>query len=115
SATGLPRGLALLDAPDIDSVVATNRELARQVLGVADLWLFVATASRYADAVPWEALRTARDRGTRLAIVLNRVPEGAEEDVGNHLREMLDAEGLPAVELFVLPEVALDGQGMVPE
>src|SRR6266536_2237518 len=28
---------------------------------------------------------------------------------------MLDAEGLPAVELFILPEVALDGQGMVPE
>jgi hypothetical protein len=115
SATGLPRGLALLDAPDIDSVEAGNRELARQVLGAADLWLFVTTASRYADAVPWDALHTARDRGTRLAVVLNRVPEGAEEDLGSHLREMLDAEGLPAVELFVLPEAALDGQGMVPE
>ncbi len=115
SATGLPRGLALLDAPDIDSVESGNRELARQVLAAADLWLFVTTASRYADAVPWDALRTARDRGTRLAVVLNRVPEGAEEDIGTHLREMLDAEGLPAVELFVLPEVALDGQGMVPE
>lgn len=115
SATGLPRGLALLDAPDIDSVESSNRELAREVLGAADLWLFVTTASRYADAVPWEALRTAKDRGTRLAVVLNRVPEGAEEDLGSHLREMLDAEGLPAVELFVLPEAALDGQGMVPE
>jgi len=115
SATGLPRGLGLLDAPDIDSVDAANREIAAQVLGAADLWLFVTTASRYADAVPWDALRTARDRGTRLAVVLNRVPEGAEEEIGSHLREMLDAEGLPAVELFVLPEVALDGQGMVPE
>jgi hypothetical protein len=115
SATGLPRGLALLDAPDIDSIDAGNREIAKEVLGAADLWLFVTTASRYADAVPWDALRTARDRGARLAVVLNRVPEGSEEDVGTHLREMLDAEGLPAVELFVLSEVALDGQGMVPE
>jgi hypothetical protein len=115
SATGLPRGLALLDAPDFDSVVTANRELAGHLLGAADLLLFVTTASRYADAVPWDALRTARDRGARLAVVLNRVPEGSEEYVGSHLREMLDAEGLPAVELFVLPEVALDGQGMVPE
>ena len=115
TATGLPRGLALLDAPDLDSVDGGNRELAAQVLGAADFWLFVTTASRYADAVPWEALRTARDRGTRLALVLNRVPAGAEQDIGSHLREMLDAEGLPAVELFVLAEVALDGQGLIPE
>lgn len=115
TATGLPRGLALLDAPDLDSVDGGNRELAAQVLGAADFWLFVTTASRYADAVPWEALRTARDRGTRLALVLNRVPAGAERDIGSHLREMLDAEGLPAVELFVLAEVALDGQGLIPE
>src|SRR5699024_7711863 len=46
-------GLALLDAPDVDSVVAANRDLAAQLLGAADLWLFVTTAARYADAVPW--------------------------------------------------------------
>ena len=36
----LPAGMALLDAPDIDSVVDENRALARQLLGAADLWLF---------------------------------------------------------------------------
>ncbi|WP_331709577.1 dynamin family protein [Oerskovia enterophila] len=46
----LPQGLALLDAPDVDSVVVENRELAAQLLGAADLWLFVTTAARYADA-----------------------------------------------------------------
>ncbi|GMA18657.1 dynamin family protein [Arsenicicoccus piscis] len=55
----LPSGLALLDAPDIDSVVSANRDLARQLLNAADLWLFVTTAARYADAVPWELLRQA--------------------------------------------------------
>src|SRR5690625_6486228 len=50
--TAVPPGLALLDTPDIDSVAAGNRELARQLLRAADLWLFVTTANRYADSVP---------------------------------------------------------------
>ena len=50
---GLPPGLALLDAPDIDSIDDANRSLARQLLLAADLWLFVTSAARYADAVPW--------------------------------------------------------------
>jgi hypothetical protein len=49
----IPAGLALLDAPDIDSVVVENRQLAAQLLAAADLWLFVTSAARYADAVPW--------------------------------------------------------------
>ena len=30
-----------------------NRQLATQLLAAADLWLFVTSAARYADAVPW--------------------------------------------------------------
>jgi hypothetical protein len=70
----LPEGLALLDAPDIDSVVEANRALAGQLLAAADSWLFVTTAARYADAVPWDLLGAARDRGTSLSLVLDRVP-----------------------------------------
>ena len=73
----LPPGLALLDAPDVDSVVESNRELAGQLLAAADLWVFVTTAARYADAVPWDLLRTAQERGTALAVVLDRVPPEA--------------------------------------
>ena len=65
----IPQGLALLDAPDIDSVAAGNRELARQLLRAADLWLFVTTANRYADAVPWEVLRTAAERDVTVDVV----------------------------------------------
>ena len=68
----LAAGLALLDAPDIDSVVTANRELAAQLLAAADLWLFVTTAARYADEVPWSFLRSARERSTALAVVLDR-------------------------------------------
>ncbi len=115
AAPGLPAGLALLDAPDIDSVVAANRVLARQLLDAADLWLFVTTAARYADAVPWQVLRSARDRGAVVALVLDRVPAGAEDEIGSHFGEMLDAEQLTDANLFVLPEVELDGQGLLAE
>ena len=63
-------GLALIDAPDVDSVVAANRDLATQLLAAADLWIFVTTAARYADAVPWELLRGASERGTAVAVIV---------------------------------------------
>jgi hypothetical protein len=108
----LPAGLALLDSPDIDSVLAENRALANQLLAAADAWLFVTTALRYADAVPWEFLHDARDRGTALSVVLNRVPDDAEREVTSHMREMLREQGLDA-DLLVVPEVALE-DGLLP-
>jgi energy-coupling factor transporter ATP-binding protein EcfA2 len=109
----LPQGLALLDSPDIDSVLAENRQLAAQLLAAADGWLFVTTAARYADAVPWEFLRAARDRGTALSLVLNRVPEDAGREVPAHLRQMLQDEGLPEVDVLVVPETPL-AEGLLP-
>jgi energy-coupling factor transporter ATP-binding protein EcfA2 len=104
----LPSGLALLDSPDIDSVLAENRALASQLLAAADCWLFVTTAARYADAVPWDFLRAARERSTALALVLNRVPSDALDEVSGHLRQMLEERGLGGVELLVVPETTLD-------
>ncbi|HVH23527.1 MAG TPA: hypothetical protein VNA11_13835 [Pseudonocardia sp.] len=113
SSAAMKPGLAFLDAPDIDSVVAENRELAGQLLAAADMWLFVTTAARYADAVPWEQLQAAQARGTALAVLLDRMPPGTEPEVGPHLREMLHAHRLGAAPLFVIPEVAL-ADGLLP-
>lgn len=93
-------GLALIDAPDIDSVEEANRELATQLLAAADLWLFVTTAVRYADAVPWEFLGRAQSRGTSLSVVINRMPEGAAAEIVPHLQSMLVAGGLEGVSIF---------------
>ncbi len=108
-----PPGLALLDAPDIDSVVEANRALARQLLAAADAWLFVTTAARYADAVPWDLLRAARERGTALSVVLDRVAPGAVAEVRGHLGAMLAEQGLEDAELLVVPEVGLEA-GLLP-
>jgi sulfur carrier protein ThiS len=110
----LPAGLALLDAPDVDSVVESNRELAGQLLGAADLWVFVTTAARYADAVPWDLLRTAQERGTALAVVLDRVPADAAHEVAADLSGMLQRAGLAGARLFVIEERPL-AEGRLPE
>ncbi|MDQ1743747.1 MAG: hypothetical protein QOE23_2086, partial [Pseudonocardiales bacterium] len=114
AAPSLTPGLALLDAPDVDSFVETNRELAVQLLAAADLWLFVTTAARYADAVPWDLLRVARERATALAVVLDRVPPEALGEVEGHLRQLLDREGLGDAPLLVVPEAALS-DGRLPD
>ncbi|MGW8567230.1 dynamin family protein [Isoptericola sp. NPDC055881] len=115
----LPQGLALLDAPDIDSVEIANRELAAQLLGAADLWLFVTTAARYADAVPWDLLGQAARRRAQVAIVLDRVDPGAEV-VADDLRRMVAEHGLADARVFVLAEAAEQGpdalvDGLLPE
>jgi energy-coupling factor transporter ATP-binding protein EcfA2 len=115
AAPALAPGLALLDAPDIDSVVAANRELADQLFAAADLWLFVTTAERYADAVPWQLLHTARERGAAVALVLARVPPGATTELVDLLSGLLVAHGLASLPLFVLPETRIDRQGLLPE
>jgi len=115
SAPALTPGLALLDAPDIDSVVDANRVLANQLLAAADLWLFVTTAARYADAVPWGALATARERGAAVALVLDRVPPEGAREVTEHFTEMLAEHGFAGATLFVVPETSVDGQGLLPE
>ncbi|WP_395405193.1 dynamin family protein [Arthrobacter sp. UC242_113] len=110
----VPEGIALLDAPDVDSVSDENRRLAGQLLAAADLWIFVTTANRYADAVPWKLLLNAAARDIMVAVVLDRVPPAAEAEVSEDLRSMLAREGLGAARLFVIPEVALGSSGMLP-
>lgn len=112
----LAPGLALLDAPDIDSVVTANRTLATQLLAAADLWLFVTTAARYADEVPWSFLRSARERSAALAIILDRVPPDAVVPVSADLRRLLEENGLAGTPLFTVQEaVLLTENGRLPE
>ncbi|MFL6160018.1 MAG: ABC transporter [Marmoricola sp.] len=110
----IPAGLAVLDAPDIDSVEEQNRTLAAQLLGAADLWLFVTSAARYADQVPWEFLRSAAERSAAVAIVLDRTEPAAVHEVSTHLARMLSARGLRDSPLFVVPEGDVDEAGLLP-
>lgn len=110
----IPERLAILDAPDVDSIADENRALARQLLAAADLWLFVTTANRYADAVPWALLEDAAERDITLGVVLDRVPVEAVPEVEPDLRALLASKGLGAAPVFVIPETPLDELGMLP-
>lgn len=110
----LPPGLAILDAPDIDSVVDENRALATQLLAAADLWLFVTSAARYADAVPWDFLTQAAQRHVVVGVVLDRVPPAGMRDIPAHLGQMMSARGLGQSPLFAVPETTVDAEGLLP-
>ncbi|MBA2373313.1 MAG: GTPase domain-containing protein, partial [Chloroflexi bacterium] len=83
----IAQGLALVDAPDLDSIEHANRELADQLVEAADLCLFVTTATRYADRVPWLVLGRVRERGLPLVVVVNRMPPD-EADRSELLRDV---------------------------
>jgi energy-coupling factor transporter ATP-binding protein EcfA2 len=115
---GARRGLVLVDAPDFDSVELDNREKAMELLEVADLVIFVTTATRYADQVPWHVLARARTRGVPLLAVVNRLPQDAEDadavlaDYRSLLErgKLADAGASGNLELVAVPEGALDAE-----
>ena len=104
---GMTRGIALLDTPDIDSVVRAHYDFAYQFLDASDLWLFMTSASRYADAPVWELLQYARDRGAALGVVLSRVPPSHRTELVAHFNAMLDANGIRTEHRFVIPETGV--------
>jgi energy-coupling factor transporter ATP-binding protein EcfA2 len=116
-------GLVLVDAPDIDSVEHANRELTDRLVEAADLALFVTTATRYADRVPWGVLDRVRERGLPMQVIVNRMPPdaGDQADILADVRRLLAEAGLDAVqagaedapprEVIAVPEGALDPAG----
>ena len=111
---GMTKGVALLDTPDIDSVVRAHYDFAYQFLDASDLWLFMTSASRYADAPVWEILQHARERGAALGVVLSRVPPSHRTELVAHFNAMLDANGITASNRFVIPETGIV-EGMLPD
>ncbi|MCH5676464.1 dynamin family protein [Streptomyces gilvus] len=116
TADTVPRGLALLDAPDIDSLVADNRVLAAELICAADIWVMVTTAARYADAVPWHLLRTAKEYDATLVTVLDRVPHQVVSEVSRQYGALLTKAGLGDVPRFTVPELPESawGGGLLP-
>lgn len=110
----VPKGVAILDAPDVDSVEERNRLLAGQLLAAADLWLFVTSAARYSDQVPWEYLKQAAERSTSVALVLDRTPPDVVETVSGHLARMMASRGLKDSPLFGVPEGPVTDDGLLP-
>lgn len=100
----VPRGIVLIDAPDLDSLEEANRIKAVELLEKADMWLFVTTAARYGDALPWEVLSKGMKRGTSVAMVLNRVETTHLAAIRAELSARLREHELDQVPLFTVAQ-----------
>ena len=79
----LTRHLTLIDTPPVDYRDEEGIQASREVLSLADLCVFVTSASRYADATGWQFLWEARRRGVPILFVLNRLDDdpGAQSEL----------------------------------
>ncbi|HEY5891458.1 MAG TPA: GTPase domain-containing protein [Acidimicrobiia bacterium] len=67
--------ISLIDTPDLDSTNLENRTRAMDAISRADVVVFVISALRYADLVPWEVFREVVARGVPIVFVLNRISQ----------------------------------------
>lgn len=91
SSAGLPKNIALLDTPDIDTGARgryTNRDLARHSLEVADLFLYIFTNATYNNRDNTDFIaRMLTGMGTRPCYLVYRVYPGFDDgEVLNHAR-----------------------------
>jgi len=93
-------GLAIVDAPDLDSVERANRVIADALVEAADLGIFVTSAIRYADKVPFDVVQRIAARGLPLLIVVNRLPNDESEQrvVLEDLRRVLKDTALRGID-----------------
>lgn len=89
--------LAMVDTPDIDSTATEHRVVAEQLIDTADVVVFVTSALRYADLVPWQVLRRAHSRGAPVLFVLNRTTTDATGAVIDFERRLAEAGFVPNV------------------
>jgi len=105
--------LILVDTPDIDSTSTRHRAMAEVIIDNADVVVFVTSALRYADDVPWQILRRARSRGAPVIHVLNRVQSASAGSVVD-FRSRLSVAGMDD-DLVTISEHHLpEGSGRVP-
>jgi energy-coupling factor transporter ATP-binding protein EcfA2 len=93
-------GVAMVDAPDLDSVERANRVIADALVEAADLGIFVTSAVRYADKVPFDVVQRIAARGLPLLIVVNRMPADDSEQrvVLEDLRRVLKDTALRGID-----------------
>jgi energy-coupling factor transporter ATP-binding protein EcfA2 len=93
-------GIAIVDAPDLDSVERANRVIADALVEAADLGIFVTSATRYADKVPFDVVQRIAARGLPLLIIVNRMPstESEQRVVLEDLRRVLKDTALRGID-----------------
>ena len=82
------KDLVLVDTPDLDSLMATHRELAQDILLMADQVFFVTSQEKYADDVLYQTLVSLIYWGKDVRFVLNKVDPPRGSTGGEVLQEV---------------------------
>lgn len=112
--TRLRPGIVLIDTPDTNSYIKENREIVNHLRDVADLWIFVTTAQRYAESQCLSILRDAAKRQVTVGVVLNRVGSGSLISSKQGLSDKLKEVGLVDTPIFTILEGELE-HGLIPD
>ncbi|MCB1245814.1 MAG: GTPase domain-containing protein, partial [Acidimicrobiia bacterium] len=106
------RFISLVDTPDLDSTSDSNRRLALNAMAGADVVVFVTSSLRYADRVPWKALRSLAKRDIPVIHVLNRLGAETSGSVIDYRRRLRD-EGMTA-DVLAISEYRLVPHSVLP-
>ena len=68
--------LVVIDTPDVDSLDAGNRHLARDLSLLSDALVFVTSQEKYADEIPHRFLKKMMEEEKRYFFLLNKAQEG---------------------------------------
>jgi small GTP-binding protein len=92
----LASDVVLIDTPPLDHTRGSFAAPAEEMLTMADLCIFVTSASRYADAAPYEFLASANRQGVPVLFVLNKTPSDPwlSVDLVNDFAARLSRRGL---------------------
>ncbi len=104
SATAEQAPLLVWDSPDFDSVSSRHyRTTVPALCALADLIVVIVSKEKYADQSVWQLLRLIAPTGLPLALVVNKVPEGAVNELTSIITAKFSAEDLPPPPVLCLP------------
>lgn len=104
--------ITIVDTPDIDSYVADHRLVTQEILSHADVVVFLTSAQRYADAVPWEVLSAIDRRGSVVLYVLNRLSRRSSGAVSDY-SALLRRRDLAFDEVYTIQEQRVRGEAAI--
>lgn len=109
---GLPRGLVLLDTPDVDSVVESNRERTEALLVTVDVLVFVVSRHTYQNAALVAFIREAVAHGRPWLVLYNEAQDN--QLARAHLLKLERDVGQPPLARYASPHDALVEAGTAP-
>jgi hypothetical protein len=100
----LPEGLVLLDTPDMDSVVASNKERTEALLVTVDVLVFVVSRHTYQNAALVAFIREAVQKGRPWLVLYNEATDRAQALA--HLAKLEADVGQPPLARYFSPHDA---------